>query len=576
MRGTRDHAHGLTAERPRALQLAAAIGVALAAVLCGTAATAHAGQVKVHYRIQGAGEVAVLGTGLLCNQTANLTSSTSDCGDLQITGSGAVGFRLSPTRAGQGFSFDGWLGCEGDAYHRDGSDCVITSEHDLIADVTAVFKDPNPPSFTNASISYPADRTARVNWDVDEGTVRCRIAGPADDTNYDSCRPGHQFTNLNEGDFTVFLEATDGSHNRTELTLRGKIVDTSLERPLPRPQDDGPIAVATQAFRFSSGAGTSFRCSLDDGSFLPCGDRIAGTSASEWITPELSDNSSHTVRVKAVNGSYSDPVPASYTFWVDRTSPDTALLANGESPNEKQLSEQSAARFFFESVGEGHYLNQVRFKCSLDAAAPVDCQSGHRVDELAPGSHSFRVWAIDAAGNQDPTPATRNWSVLAPDDDGDGFRADQDCNDHDAAIHPGAREIPGNDVDENCDHVTTPRPVIVSPVPYRIANKGNYMVVRRLSVVRPPQGAEVQLSCKGPGCRFKPRAKRVVRSTGELAFAAAFKGRKLRPGAVIEVRITHPEMVGKFVRIKIGHGKATSDTLCLTSAARKPTACPDD
>jgi calcineurin-like phosphoesterase family protein len=51
------------------------------------------------------------------------------------------------------------------------------------------------------------------------------------------------------------------------------------------------------------------------------------------------------------------------------------------------------------------------FQCRLDGGAWAACTSPSTRSGLASGTHSFEVRATDAAGNTDPSPAARGWSV---------------------------------------------------------------------------------------------------------------------------------------------------------------------
>ncbi|MBA3415205.1 MAG: Ig-like domain-containing protein, partial [Chloroflexia bacterium] len=55
-----------------------------------------------------------------------------------------------------------------------------------------------------------------------------------------------------------------------------------------------------------------------------------------------------------------------------------------------------------------------RFACALDGGRFAPCPAeGESYRGLRPGKHSFKVRAVDAAGNADPTPASHAWTIEA-------------------------------------------------------------------------------------------------------------------------------------------------------------------
>jgi hypothetical protein len=155
----------------------------------------------------------------------------------------------------------------------------------------------------------------------------------------------------------------------------------------------GTIKSRTPSFTFTSDDGTAtFECKVDAGAFAAC--------ASPHATATLGDGS-HTLSVRAVDpAQYRDASPASRSFAVDATSPNTSI---GSGPSGTVANR--SATFTFSATEASS------FNCSLDGATAVACASPRSYDSLADGSHKFTVRATDALGNTDASPASRSWSV---------------------------------------------------------------------------------------------------------------------------------------------------------------------
>jgi glucose/arabinose dehydrogenase len=88
----------------------------------------------------------------------------------------------------------------------------------------------------------------------------------------------------------------------------------------------------------------------------------------------------------------------------DTTPPETTITGGPSG-----TTTSSSASFTFTSSEAGS-----SFQCRLDGGTFAGCSSPKDYTGLAPGSHTFEVRATDPAGNTDPTPATRTWTIEVP------------------------------------------------------------------------------------------------------------------------------------------------------------------
>jgi hypothetical protein len=192
----------------------------------------------------------------------------------------------------------------------------------------------------------------------------------------------------------------------------------------------------------------------------------------------------------------------------------------------------------------------------------VDCNDGNPA--IKPG-------AGDIPGNGVDEDCDGSDVVL--DRDGDGAVAAVDCDDANPARRPGATDIPANGVDENCDGRDAARPTLrpTFAASWNVFADGTTFTKLRVSGA-PKRGAKLSVRCKGKGCPFKRKS--VKLRDGGANLTKRFKSKRLRPGAVVELRVTAAGSIGKVQRFTIRKRKEPKRvTLCLAPGASKPKKC---
>jgi hypothetical protein len=239
---------------------------------------------------------------------------------------------------------------------------------------------PNPSNSTLATFSFTGEVGA---------SFRCSL----DNQSFSPCPNPVTFT-VGDGSHTLVVEAVDAAGNVSDPSSPFSwIVDTA--HPLVSITDKPPLLTNQTAANFSFFANPTparYECALDGAAF--------GTCTSPQHYAGLA-NGSHTFAVRTVSTGGSAGAATEYTWVVDTAPPQTSIVS------QPPASSNSASAAFAFTSSEANST----FVCSINSAGFTPCTSPQTYSGLGDGTYTFRVQAVDAAGNADQSAATYTWQI---------------------------------------------------------------------------------------------------------------------------------------------------------------------
>jgi predicted outer membrane repeat protein len=249
----------------------------------------------------------------------------------------------------------------------------------------------NPPSITN-STNVTFSFTGSDNGTI--ASYQCQLDGAT----FAACASPVSYGGLSQGSHTFSVRAIDTAGNTDPTpasytwTIDTSAPDTTITANPPS------ITNSTNAsFSFTgsdNGTIASYQCQLDGAAFAACTSPISYTGLSQGT---------HTFSVRAIDTAGNIATPASYSWTIDTSAPDTTITANPAS-----ITNSTNASFSFTGSDDGTIAS---FECQIDGGAFSACTSPQAYTGLAAGSHTFAVRAIDTAGNVDSSPASYTWTI---------------------------------------------------------------------------------------------------------------------------------------------------------------------
>jgi hypothetical protein len=328
-------------------------------------------------------------SGSVSSTSASFTFTSTEAGTFQCSLDGAAFASCvsgtSYTSLGQG-SHTFLVRASDVAQNQDATPASRTWTVDTVAPDTTIDSGPSGNVSSSSATFTFSSNEAGVGFECSLNSAA--FASCTSPTTYNSLAEGARTFAVRAADAAGNLDATPASRNWT--------VDTVAPDTTINSGPSGAVASTIANFTFSSNEGTAtFQCSLDGAGFSTC--------ASPAIYGGLSQGA-HTFAVRAVDlANNTDATPATRNWTADTIAPDTTI---DSGPVQNSTVSSTTATFTFSSNEAS-----VTFLCSINGGLYSPCTSPAVYNGLAQGARTFGVRAVDAAGNQDGSPATRSWTI---------------------------------------------------------------------------------------------------------------------------------------------------------------------
>lgn len=257
-----------------------------------------------------------------------------------------------------------------------------------------------------SNVSGSSSGTFSFTSSVPASTFECRLDDAFGSQPFVACQAHQTWTGLSNGSHKLEVRSVGpAGHRDTTPYSYTWTVDTSFPETA---LGSGPSELSNNrqaTFVFSSSdPGASFQCRLDstqEADFQNC--------SSPRTYTNLADGT-HKFDVRAVRvPAQIDPTPASKTWTIDATAPDTQITPSSGFSIHRTMATFDIATTASQSSSQAE--DAARLECKLDSASYSSCRPSLTVRGLAKGPHTLSVRSIDLAGNTDPSPATYSWNV---------------------------------------------------------------------------------------------------------------------------------------------------------------------